>query len=171
MENSTTTNETTDISPLSELQRSVIDFFVDGAKVLGMPGSLGEIYGLLFISAEPLSLNDLVNRLGISKGSVSQGLRTLQGLGAIHSETPRTSRRTYYRPATELKKLVGGYIKEQIRPHLSSGEMKLQKLREQAEATQDPETRDFFLIRLEKLESWIGRSRKVLPLLQKILGQ
>ena len=32
----------------------------DGVKVLGLPRSIGEIYGLLFISRHPLSLDDLV---------------------------------------------------------------------------------------------------------------
>ena len=37
-------------------------------------------------------------------------------------------RRTYYEPAVELKRLVGGFIREQIRPHLESGQSKLASL-------------------------------------------
>ncbi len=161
----------TDSSGLSSLQGQVVDFFVDGVRVLGLPRSLGEIYGLLFISKEPLSLDDLVRMLGISKGSASQGLRTLRTLGAVREVSNNGDRRTYYEPAVDLKRLVGGFIREQVRPHLESGATKLQRLEETANATEDPAEREFFTERVERLEAWMKRGGQVLPMLQKILGQ
>lgn len=158
-------------SGLTSLQREVVDFFVDGVKVLGLPRSLGEIYGLLFISTEPLSLDDLVRELGISKGSASQGLRTLRTLGAVREAPGNGDRRTYYEPAVDLKKLVGGFIREQVRPHLDSGKTKLRSIAETANLTADPVDREFFNDRIERLESWMKRGGQVLPMLQKILGQ
>ena len=66
-----------------EIQRGVIDLFVRGVRVLGLPKSIGEIYGLLYISSAPLPLDAIVAKLGISKGSASQGLRFLRNLGAV----------------------------------------------------------------------------------------
>ena len=156
---------------LTSLQREVVDFFVDGVKVLGLPRSLGEIYGLLFISTEPLSLDDLVRDLGISKGSASQGLRTLRTLGAVREALGNGDRRTYYEPAVDLKRLVGGFIREQVRPHLDSGKTKLQAIAETASPSSDPAEREFFTDRIDRLESWMKRGGQVLPVLQKILGQ
>ena len=68
---------------LVEIERQVVSLFADGVRVAGLPRSVGEIYGLLFVSAEPLAMDDLVVRLNISKGSVSQGLKFLRTLGAI----------------------------------------------------------------------------------------
>lgn len=161
----------THLTGLTNLQRQVVDFFVDGVRVLGLPRSLGEIYGLLFISNEPLSLDDLVCDLGISKGSVSQGLRTLRTLGAVREAPGNGDRRTYYEPAVDLKRLVGGFIREQVRPHLDSGKTKLQSIADTASQTADPVAREFFNDRIERLESWMKRGRQVLPLLQKMLGQ
>lgn len=161
----------THLTGLTNLQRQVVDFFVDGVRVLGLPRSLGEIYGLLFISNEPLSLDDLVCDLGISKGSVSQGLRTLRTLGAVREAPVNGDRRTYYEPAVDLKRLVGGFIREQVRPHLDSGKTKLQSIADTASQTADPVAREFFNDRIERLESWMKRGRQVLPLLQKMLGQ
>jgi DNA-binding transcriptional regulator GbsR (MarR family) len=153
------------------LQREVVDFFVDGVKVLGLPRSLGEIYGLLFITTAPLSLDDLVRDLGISKGSASQGLRMLRTLGAVREAAGNGDRRTYYEPAVDLKKLVGGFIREQVRPHLDSGKIKLRFIAETASLTADPVDKEFFNDRIERLESWMKRGGQVLPMLQKILGQ
>lgn len=156
---------------LTTLQQQVVDFFVDGVKVLGLPRSLGEIYGLLFISTEPLSLDDLVRDLGISKGSASQGLRTLRALGAVREVVGNGDRRTYYEPAVDLKRLVGGFIREQVRPHLDSGKTKLVSIAETASLSADPVEKEFFKDRIERLESWMKRGGQVLPVLQKLLGQ
>lgn len=155
---------------IDPLEQQVIDFFADGVRVLGLPKSVGEIYGLLFISDGPLTLDDLVNRLAISKGSASQGLRTLKTLGAIREADSNGHRRTHYLPATELKRLAGGFIKEQIRPHLESGKTKIDQLSQAVEDIHDPERRKFARKRVEKLETWIRKSSHVLPVLQKLLG-
>ncbi len=149
----------------------MIEVFVDGVKVLGLPRSIGEIYGLLFISPEPQSLDDLVHRLGISKGSASQGLRTLKELGAVKDTSGSVSRRTYYQADIELKRLVGGFIREQLRPHLESGQLKVGRLVEAVSEQDDPEMQQFYDERIERLEFWMRRGRQVLPIVQKVLGQ
>ncbi len=158
---------------LDPLERQVVDVFVDGVRVLGLPRSIGEIYGLLFISRAPLALDDLVSRLNISKGSASQGLRLLKTLGAVSESQGNggAERRTYYEPAVELKRLVGGFIREQIRPHLESGKTKISRLAETAREVADPEQRKFLSERVNRLDQWMRSGGKVLPLLQKILGQ
>ena len=156
---------------LDPLERQVVDFFVDGVRVLGLPRSIGEIYGLLFISQSALSLDDLVQRLAISKGSASQGLRLLKSLGAVREVESVTERRTYYEPAVELKRLVGGFIREQIRPHLESGKTKIGRLTATAQDIGDPARRKFLGERVERLESWLRSGGRVLPVSQKLLGQ
>lgn len=156
---------------LTSLERQVVDVFVDGVRVLGLPRSVGEIYGLLFISREPLALDDLVTRLGISKGSASQGLRTLKGLGAVHDCEVEGARRAHYEAASDLKRLAGGFIREQVRPHLESGQLKVGRLQEAIGEEEDVELQKFYDERVEKLEGWMKRGRMVLPMLQKILGQ
>lgn len=170
---SATVDETDD--DLDPLERQVVGFFVDGVRVLGLPRSIGEIYGLLFISRSPLALDDLVRRLHISKGSASQGLRMLKSLGAVREAggngNGNGERRTYYEPAVELKRLAGGFIREQIRPHLDSGKSRVRKLAETASEVEDPDQRKFLSERVERLEQWMRSGGRVLPLLQKILGQ
>lgn len=156
---------------LDPLERQVVAFFVDGVRVLGLPRSIGEIYGLLFISETALSLDDLVRRLHISKGSASQGLRMLKSLGAVREAEGGAERRTYYEPAIELKRLAGGFIREQIRPHLESGKSKLLRLSETASEEPDPTRRKFLEERVERLETWMRSGGRVLPVLQKLLGQ
>lgn len=160
-----------DRTSLSAFEAQVVDFFCDGMKLLGLPRSIGEIYGILFVSPEPLSLDDLVEKLKISKGSASQGLRMLKGLGAVRESEAIAGRRSYYEPDVELKQLVGGFIKEQVRPHLSSGEEKLVNLKKMVAEMPGDARSDFYTGRLTRLGSWTKRARIVLPFLQKFLGK
>lgn len=156
---------------MSEADRKIVDLFVDGVRVLGLPKSIGEIYGLLFVSRDPLSLDDLVARLGISKGSASQGLRMLRGLGAVKESDGNGGRRTYYEPEISLKRLVGGFLREQVVPHLESGRSKLAELEKMAGEIEDPAEREFCQDRVGRLDAWFRRGRVVLPVLQKLLGE
>lgn len=61
----------------------MVGVFSDLVGLLGLPKSLGEIYGFIFASAEPPTFAEIEHKLGLSKGSVSQGLRALRELGAI----------------------------------------------------------------------------------------
>ena len=155
-------------TPLSRVEEEVISYFCDGVRILGLPKSIGEIYGLLFISAEPLSLDDLVNKLNISKGSTSQGLKFLRNLGAIHGD--EVDRKSYYSPELNFKRLVGGFIKEEIQPHLQSGQEKLKLINNTIKKEQDHETAKLYAERFEKMERWTKQAKVILPLLQRVLN-
>ncbi len=156
---------------ISAIDERLVSFFIDGVRMLGMPKSVGEIFGVLYASPKPLTMLDLVNRLGISKGSASQGLKMLRTLGAVREVNYHDDRKTYFEADVELKKLVGGFIREEIRPHLQSGQKKLKALEKELPKISEPELREFYEERIKRLERWSGKANLVLPLLQKFLGE
>ena len=105
---------------LSSGEREVIAIFVQMAQALGAPRSLGEIYGLLFATPQPLSFQEIADRLKLSKGSVSQGLRFLRTVGAIKPVVVAQDRREFFEPVVELRALVGGFFKERLNPQLEA---------------------------------------------------
>lgn len=98
----------------------MISIFVQMTQVLGLPRSLGEIYGLLFASPRPLAFQEIGERLNLSKGSVSQGLRFLRTIGAIKPVVIPGDRREYFEPEVELRALVGGFLRERLNPQLEA---------------------------------------------------
>src|SRR5438876_12324214 len=84
------------IAWLNPLETEIIDLFVQVSRLLGQPRSLAEIYGLLFISARPLAMDDLIERLHMSKGSASQGLKFLRSVGAVKMVYMPADRRVHY---------------------------------------------------------------------------
>ncbi len=66
-----------------QFEETMAAFFMQAADLLGVPKSIALIYGVVFASPEPLCFADVEERLDISKGSISQGLRVLKEMGAI----------------------------------------------------------------------------------------
>ena len=154
---------------VQELEQEVIGFFVRLMGVSGQPKSVGEIYGLLFISPEPLCMEDLMNRLRLSKGSVSQGLKTLRGFGAVRTEYVPGQRRDYFVAELEFRKIVAGFLREQVQPQLEGGIERIERVR--ALAGQLPSNDGTFLKeRVKTLQRWERRAEDALPVLIKVLG-
>jgi len=155
---------------ISPLQLEVIELFVHAVKVLGLPKSVGEIYGLLFISPEAMPLDVIVNRLRISKGSASQGLRFLRNLGAVQPVQVPDDRREHFEAITQLKKLAAGFINGEINPHLESGTMRLEKIR-QLVATDTSEDAAFYRDRVARIGNWRRRGGMLLKIVSRFLGR
>ena len=155
---------------LSAWETSMIDVFVRAAGLIGLPRSIGEIYGLLFCTPKALSFDELVERLQISKGSVSQGLKVLRQLGAVKLHYVPGSRRDHYQPELSMKRLVRGFIKDQFEPHLLSGSQRLDNIDALIEEEGDEASRVHALDRLGTLRSWRERTRKLIPIVMAVLG-
>jgi DNA-binding transcriptional regulator GbsR (MarR family) len=155
---------------LSGVEREVIGHFVELSRVLGQPRSYAEIYGLLFISPRPLAMDDLIERLGISKGSASQGLKFLRDLGAVRPVEIEGDRRTHYEAVAELRRLAGRFLRDQLGPQLTGGEARLERLARVTEELTGGE-RAHVTARVTMLRSWNQNVRRVLPLVVKLLGE
>ena len=132
-----------------DLEIESIDFFVRMMSMLGMPRSVGEIYGLLYFSPSPLPMDQIVNRLGISLGSASQGLKTLRSLKAVRTSYVPGDRRDHYLAETEFRRLFANFIKEEIMPHMESAKERIEKM-ESSLPPLSKESEEFYKIRIEK---------------------
>ena len=62
----------------------------------GLPRISGRIFGLLLISPDPCSLDDIAGALGVSKASASTDTRLLERMGFIERVSLPGDRRDYY---------------------------------------------------------------------------
>ena len=155
---------------LSELEREVVALFVRMADVLNLPRSVGEIYGILFISSEPLCLDDCRIRLNISKGSTSQGLKILRSFGAIRTVYIPGDRKDYYVAETSLRKIASGFASEQIQPHVASGKERIERIRELLEEHVGDD-KSVIEDKVDLLDNWQTRAGRTLPLILKLIGR
>jgi DNA-binding transcriptional regulator GbsR (MarR family) len=160
---------TPDRPALSPVEVEIIQIFTIAAQLLGQPRSVAEIYGLLFISPQPLALDDVIDRLKLSKGGASQGLKYLRSLGAIRSVYVPQSRRTHYEAVAELRKLAGQYLKLQIQPTLEDGDQRLKQICEHLDSL-PADQRTHVQRRVDTLKAWGTNTRRLLPVILKMLG-
>jgi len=86
---------------------------------LGLSRTVGQLYALLFLSDEPLCLDYMVERLKISKGSVSTNIRELEKWGAVRKVWVKGSRKDFYEANPDTLKIVINRFKVGIQQRLN----------------------------------------------------
>lgn len=154
-------------------ESEVVGFFVDAAGVLGVPRSVAAVYGVVFASPAPLTFSEVEQRLSISKGSVSQGLKVLREIGAIKEangdEAPASGARAGgYVPDMELRKLVARFLENRLRKQLEGGRERLDRIAKSV-PTGHPAQAKELRTRLKHLQNWHSKTRSLLPLAHTVL--
>ena len=149
---------------LSRVEISTIDLFVRIARLFGVSKSVGEIYGLLFISLEPVPLDTIRARLQMSSGSASQGLRLLRTMGAVRATYVAGDRRDHFLVETDLRKITHGFLREKVVPNLLVHEERMERLADLV-VELPPGSRPEIESRLRVLETWRKQARALLPVM------
>jgi HTH-type transcriptional regulator, glycine betaine synthesis regulator len=155
--------------PLNPVEVEAMHLFVQLSRALGQPPSVAEIYGLLFVAPKPLNQDDLINRINLSKGSASQGLRYLLDLGAVRTVYVPGDRRAHYEAVAELRNLASRFLRQQVLTYFDDADQRLDRLAGEARKL-SAEERDFALMRIRMLKSWKRNATMLLPILSKLLG-
>ena len=164
-----TTPEGTMPARLNPVEVEVIHLFVQISRALGQPASVAEIYGLLFVSPQPLPQDEFFERLNLSKGTASQGLRYLLDLGAVRTVYVAGDRRVHYEAVAELRNLAGRFLRQRILTHFEDSGTRLARITAEAQKLPDAE-REFAISRAKMLKSWEKNAKRVLPLLLALMG-
>lgn len=99
------------------LLQSVHDSMLDGIGQLsdyfGFSKTVGQLYGAMLLSERPLCLDDLVERLDISKANASMNVRTLENMGMVRQVWVRGSsgRRKFYEAETDFWQIITNILK------------------------------------------------------------
>ena len=150
------------VTPTPEVQMDeAIKEFINNlgriANFFGFNRLMGQIYGVLFLSAEPLTLDDMVKRLNSSKGNVSINIRSLERWGLVRQIYKWADRKNYYEAETDIWKAISGILQERERKEsqqmiesLNHTLKTMENLSSEAEGEQ-AEKAEFYLERMEIL--------------------
>ena len=100
---------------LDELQERFVLHWGEMASAWGIPRTMAQIHALLYISPEPLAVDDIMARLRISRGNVSMSLRGLEDWGVIQRVHYTGDRREYFRSLTDVWELSRTIVRERKR--------------------------------------------------------
>lgn len=125
----------------------------------GYPKAMGAIYGSLYLSPHPLSLDDMVQEVNISKGAVSTNIRSLERLGLVHKHLIVGDRKDYYSAETDFWKVIKSILSEREQAEFDRA---INTVSESLELVQscdhepDAELAEFYQQRLATLQSFFN---------------
>ncbi len=153
-------------------------------KFINTWGSLGSLWGinkamaqiqaLLFISTKPLSMEDIMDELQISRGNTSMNLRQLMDWGIVTKESVPGERKEFFTTEKDVQELARVIAKERSRREIQpvikilndvssikdDGTEKTKELIKQTKALHDlTETADAMINKLvNQQQNWITKS-------------
>lgn len=120
----------------------------------GLGKTTGEIYAALYLSREPVSLEDLARRLGVTKGNISVLVRSLERLGMVRRAWQKGDRRVYFEAETDLWQVARQVLEQRQKPEFDlSFQLVGQAVEEAGKLTEQPDAL-FTLDRLRSLQDF-----------------
>ena len=154
---------------LERIQDMFLEKINHVCREFGLNNIMAQLYASLYFSNKPLSLDDMVERLKISKGSASVNIRVLERYSAVKKIWVKGSRRDYYEAEADIYRVIISRVK-------SMGE---RRLAEFADVVNSPyeilnsvnsnsfgekEEVEMFKQRLNKLRGLYGKAQNLLKL-------
>jgi HTH-type transcriptional regulator, glycine betaine synthesis regulator len=87
---------------LQTVEDQFVELWNNMASLWGISPTMARIHGLLYICGAALSMDDIMERLGISRGNVSMNLSKLVEWGLVRRVHKRGDRKEYYESLSDV---------------------------------------------------------------------
>lgn len=159
-----------------EVYEETTERFIQGiAKnmtLYGITPSIGRLYGTLYFSEEPMTLDQMAEALKMSKTSMSTGIRSLEEMRMVQSTFRRGVRKDLYKSEEDWYKsftsLFGNRWKVHTRGNIEEAKNALAILEKLGKETPDEQLKEKIAQDLERLEyakqyyKWLERFIEVI---------
>jgi len=153
---------------MSAFEIQLATYFMELGDAFNIPRSLPLIYTVIFSSTDPVCFEEVLQKTGLSKSRVSDGLKTLLSSGFIQDVYYQMNRRTFYQPEVSLRGWFTDLVKDKVRPQIKANGGKIQELKALYE--ESGEDSELVTARLESLKTWNNKLQRVLPMITKVIG-
>ena len=99
-------------TPLSKIKEDFTQGLSQISRFWGFPKGMGAIFAVLYLSPTPLSLNEIVQETGLTKGAISTEIRALARVGLVHRSAKLGDRKDYYEAETDFYAAIRSILKE-----------------------------------------------------------
>lgn len=100
---------------LREAQDRFINVWGEMAGSWGISRTMAEIHAVLYITGQPLSMDDLMERLEISRGNASMSVRSLLEWGIISRSHKRGDRKEYFQAEQDVWAMFRAIVRERMK--------------------------------------------------------
>lgn len=133
-----------DAKRIQAVRQRVIETVGSNMDLYGITMSIGHMYGHMYFSNEPVTLDEMGDVMGMSKTSMSTGMRTLTDLKMVHKVWGKGSRKDLYAVETDWHETFVDYFSIRWRKSIENnihvinkGLAELERLRQTAEEAED----------------------------------
>lgn len=143
-------------------------------QILGLPRSTGQIYGLLYLSTQPICLVEIAGTLKLSKASCSRGTRDLCTWNAIRQVWVQGDRKDYFVVDADIANLVRTVYQHFVKPRINSSRGRLDRVTQTLVedlklGTITMEEYKILMDRLGTLQKLRKKAEMVIPLAEKLI--
>lgn len=117
-------------SKLKVIEEEFIETIGQLSESLSINRIVGQLYALLFLSPGPLSLDDMVDKLKISKGNASVNIRELERWNAVKKVWIKGERKNFYQANLDVLKIVINCFKNGLIQRMKKTTDKIAKTQE-----------------------------------------
>lgn len=135
------------------------DHFVQGMSRIsnfwGFPKAMGAIYGAIYLSPTPLSLDEIVEQVGVSKGAVSTNVRQLERLKMVRKQLQIGDRKDYYTAETDFWEMLRSIFQQREQNEFDQALNTVSESLEMvAQSDADPALSSFYTERMEAMQAF-----------------
>ena len=119
---------------LTQLKQDFTEGLSQISRFWGFPKGMGAIFAVLYISPIPLSLDEIVQQTGLTKGAISTEVRTLARMGLVHRSSKLADRKDYYEAESDFYKSIRSILKERQNSEFDSAIRSVQETLKELES-------------------------------------
>lgn len=168
-------NETSE-AMLNAIIEDVMSGLGELADYSGFNRVIGQIYAVLLLSPQPLNMDEIMERVGKSKASVSSNIQILQNMGAVREVWVKGAQsRKYYEADSDILQIVTGILTRRelhdIERALSIMDENMKRLREVENENVNAETTAMAKHYTERIHALMGFFRFARFVMRNFLEQ
>ena len=142
---------------LPQIKQDFVEGLSQISRFWGFPKGMGAIFAVLYLSPNPLPLDDIVAQTGLTKGAISTEVRALARLGLVHRSSKLADRKDYYEAETDFYKSIRAILKERQNTEFERAVATVQETLGKLEAgTSYGEERTFLIERVRTLQEFFN---------------
>ncbi len=132
----------------------------------GINRTMAQIHALLLVAPEPLSSEEVMAMLSISRGNANMNLRALIDWGLVRKEHKSGERREYFVAEKDIWRVAMQVIVERRKREIAPVLQMLAEVRDVEGKDENPEVQSF-IASVENLDTIVGQADAFLDLLVK----
>jgi len=97
---------------ITQIKKDFTEGLSQISRFWGFPKGMGAIFAVLYLSPTSLSLDEIVQETGLTKGAISTEIRALARMGLVHRSSRLGDRKDYYEAEADFYAAIRSILKE-----------------------------------------------------------